>query len=108
MRTYPNPPNYIGKSAGIKVADGSRIKFKIIDEVRHQQRTARHKCLYIQKLKRVDTGKIEFRFMYCIIGIKGKMRGKWVKTPYHPLMPKSDFEVIIKKAIKEKFIEISS
>lgn len=46
-------------------------------------------------------GGIEYRFGYYIVGRNGKAKDKWVWGQFCPLIPKKDFDELIKKAKEE-------
>ena len=99
-----NPPNNIGKRGVVKFPDGKVLRFTIIDELKHRQSTYSKKYFYLQKIK-FETGIIEYRFCYYIIGKKPSVKGRWVFGQFAPLIPKNDLMVIIKKAVKRGFIK---
>jgi len=46
-------------------------------------------------------GEIEYRVGYYIVGRIGRAEGKWIWGQFCPLIPKADFDKLIKKAKRE-------
>jgi len=97
------PPDHIGKNGSAKFPDGEVRGYTIVDEIKHRQSTYGGKFFYLQKIK-FDDGVLEYRFCYYIIGKKPSVKGRWVFGQFAPLIPKRDFEAIIKKAVRKGFI----
>ncbi len=58
----------------------------------------------ISHKKTFKKGEIEYRIGYYIVGKIGRAKGRWIWGQFCPLIPKSDFDKLIKKAKKEKTI----
>ncbi len=99
------PPNTINKKGRANFPDGKILKFRIIDEIKHQQSSYKDKYFYLQKII-FENGVAEYRFCYYIIGKKPAMKGKWVYGQFAPFIPKVDLEEIIKKAVKRNFLKL--
>ncbi len=100
----PPPKSHIGERKKLRFPDGSVRWYRIADEIRKFQSSNEQKYFCLQKLKYEDGDDEETRFGYYIIGKKKRMRGKWVWGQYCPLLPKGDFEEIIKLAIEKGWI----
>ena len=77
-----------------------------------KQSNLSEKVFVLERLRKIETkgelthnnaniGAIEYRVGYYMIGKIGKMNGKWLWGQFCPLIPKEDFEKLIKLA-KEK------
>lgn len=101
---YPALPNTIGKKGKAIVPVSNRVRrFEVIDEIKIVQSTSNKKAIYLQKIK-FDTGELEFRLGYYIIGKKPKMKNKWTWGQYATMLPAKDFKKIIKEAQKKNWI----
>ena len=88
----------------LRFPDGTVRWYQIADEITKFQTSNNQKYFCLQKLKYDDSDDEEIRFGYYIIGKKERMRGKWVWGQYCPLLPKADFEEMIKLAIEKGWI----
>jgi hypothetical protein len=99
----PSKINYAGK---LRHPDGSSRTFLIEDEIVQRQSNYPNKFFVLQKLKFDNDNVREIRLGYYIIGIKPKMKGKWTWGQFCPLLPKSDFEELIKTAVSRGWLTI--
>lgn len=99
-----NLPELKPKRSG-KVTDinGIRKGFTIDKQVELSQSDNPEKIFVLQEIVFED-GKKEIRIGYYIIGKKPKMRGKWVWGQYCPMIPRQDFEELIKLAKKKRIL----
>jgi hypothetical protein len=106
--TTETPPlkSHIGERKKLRFPDGSVRWYRIADEITKVQSSNEQKYFCLQKLNYEDGDDEEIRFGYYIIGKKERMKGKWVWGQYCPLLPKRDFEEIIKLAIEKHWIAV--
>jgi len=98
-------PSKINCAGKLRDPNGSSRPFLIEDEIVQRQSNFPNKFFVLQKLK-FDGDVREIRLGYYIIGIKPKMKGKWTWGQFCPLLPKADFEQLIKTAIDRGWIAI--
>jgi hypothetical protein len=105
---WPPLPNNIGKIRRIKAIDDRIRHFKIEDEIIRPQSNSKRKIIVLQKMRFVEEDRIEFRFGYYMIGLKPKMKGKWVWGQFCLLIPQEDLIGLIQEAKRKKWFKISS
>ncbi len=66
----PPFPSNVGKRGTLKDIHGKLQRFQITDEIRQVQSDYPEKVIYLQRVEFEQTGKIEFRLAYYIIGKK--------------------------------------
>lgn len=76
----------------------------IEDEITRVQSTASHKVICFQKMRRPDNGATEFRLGYYMIGVRPRMKGRWVWGQYALLIPEQDLRALLREAEKRKWI----
>jgi hypothetical protein len=54
--------------------------------------------------KKVKVGEIEYRLGYYMVGKNGNRKNKWTWGESCPIIPKEDFDKLIKKAKKERVV----
>ena len=91
----PEYPNNIGKTRTLININGVKRKIKILDEIIFPQKGIDYKIFCIQKLQ-VEDRKPEIRIGYYMIGVKGRMKGRWTWGQYNPHMPMSDLKKMYK------------
>jgi hypothetical protein len=101
----PPLPNNIGKAVRMHDIRGKRRPCEIIDEIRRPQHDNFKKAIYLQLLKFPDEKRTEIRLAYYIIGQKPSVRGTWRFGQYATIMPKKDFQAIIKEATKKGWLD---
>ncbi len=99
----PKVPNNIGKMRKIQGIHGEWIKYIIEDEIIRFQTTFKHKLISFQRIRFFMDNRIEYRLGYYMIGVKPRMRGKWVWGQFCLLIPEIDLVEIIKEAKKRKW-----
>jgi len=62
------------------------------------------KVFVVERLRKEEDDKIEYRLGYYIVGKIGRANGKWIWGQFCPIIPKEDFFKLIDKAKKEKTI----
>lgn len=100
------PPirSHVGEQKSLRFPDGTVRSYRIVDEIAKFQTSNNQKYFCLQKLKYDNSDDEEIRFGYYIIGKKERMRGKWVWGQYCPLLPKADFEEMVRLAIEKGWI----
>ncbi len=98
----------LGKNRTVSMKDISRTKKNHF--VREAwtfmpQSTYKEKVFVIERLRGIESNKIEYRIGYYIVGKIRKANGKWVWGQFCPLIPAEDFNNLIAKAKKEKTIK---
>ena len=95
------PPSALGKRRRIHAIDGTIRYFTVVDEVTHEQipvENGTRKVIHLQKIQFEDSGRVEYRFTYYMLGMKAGAKGRWVFGQYSLLIPPRDLKVIIRKA----------
>lgn len=106
----PDLPSHKGHERTKHNPDGTKERFKILDEIHHIQSTNPKKAFYLQKIRFDDDGsgrfkgRTELRLAYWIIGEKKRMKDKWAFGQYAPMIPVKDFNYIIRKAKRKGFV----
>ena len=100
----PDKPSKKGHQGRVRHPDGKVWPFTITDEICHTQHNLPEKFFCLQRLD--FGGKQEFRLGYYIIGKKPRAKGRWVWGQYCPLLPKRDFEAIIRKAVRRGWVKL--
>lgn len=103
--SLPPLPRNIGDKRTITSIHGRPVRLKLLDEIRVRQSTNPRKAIYLQRLRFEKDDRIELRFAYYIIGVKGRTKGKWVWGQRETMMPAKDFQAIVKKAIRKRWIK---
>jgi len=75
-------------------------KVFILERLRKVQHSGR-----LSHRKGSKKGHIEYRIGYFVIGKNGNKKGKWTWGQYCPLIPKKDFNKLIRKALAEGTID---
>lgn len=107
----PELPDNNGEKGKAIDIDGEKVSFTILDEIRRIQTKypdkvkTPNKAIYFQRFRFDKDGREEFRLGYYMIGKRGNKLGKWTWGQYCPMVPKEDFEAIIKEAIKRGWIK---
>jgi len=103
-----------GKLIGMKDI-GRKSRFYFIKEAITfmPQHNLDEKVFIIERLRKAKTegkithtkgwknGEIEYRVGYYIVGKIGRAEGKWIWGQFCPIIPKNDFDKLIKKAKRE-------
>lgn len=107
-KIYPseNPPipQNVGKRRKINTIHGKSVSYIIEDEISRLQSAATNKVITFQKIRFEEDQRIEFRFGYYMIGVKGRTIGKWVWGQFCLMLPKKDLIFLIKEARKKKWL----
>jgi hypothetical protein len=77
-------------------------KYFIIERLRYLGFIGRKKD--ISNIYSAKKGNIEYRIGYYIVGKNGNKKGKWTWGQYCPMIPKEDYQKLMKKAGQEKVI----
>src|ERR1039458_4288855 len=86
-------PYNIGKLRTLTAIDKVKASFIIDDEIHCKQRGAAHeKLIYLQRLKHIPGGRIEYRFTYYMRGLK---RGNWVFGQYSLMIPERELKWLL-------------
>jgi hypothetical protein len=101
--SWPELPNNIGKKRMIPAIDGRERHFIIEDEIIHPQSNSNRKIIVLQKMRFVEEDRIEFRFGYYMIGLKPKVRGRWVWGQFCLLIPQEDLLAVLDEAKRRKW-----
>ena len=97
----PPPPNSVGRRRRLKAIDGTVRYFTVVDEIVRQQQIRERqsgKLIYLQKLRFADDGSEQYRFCYYMLGVKPRMRGRWVFGQYALLIPSNDLRYLLDEA----------
>jgi hypothetical protein len=106
MKNTPPIPNSIGKRRSITVITGAKRYFTIEDEVSCEQPVPEketRKQIYLQKARFEDTGEIQYRFTYYMIGVKPGAKGRWVFGQYALFIPSEHLTCLLQEARKRKW-----
>lgn len=96
-------PNNIRKTRKIQGIHGEWIEYTIEDEIIRFQTSNKHKLISFQRIRFPKDNRIEYRLGYYMIGVKPKMRGKWVWGQFCLLIPEIDLIEIFKEAKERKW-----
>ena len=102
----PKLPENIGKRRRINAIDGTKRHFLIEDEILHRQHNSSRKLIAFQRMRYEEEDRIEYRFGYYMIGVKGRTKGKWVWGQYCLLIPEKDLRTILRKAEKKGWFHL--
>jgi hypothetical protein len=94
---YPPAPSNKGKRCIGRKPEGGHFHFTIDDEFHIRQSKLPTKLIYLQRIK-FDSGRLEYRLGYYVIGKRPAMRGRWAGGQFATMVPLRDFRRIIKKA----------
>ncbi len=86
----PPRPNNIGKRGSIIGINGDKRFFKIEDEIVRRERTStgeNPKLIYFQRLRFDGQRRRFYRFTYYMLGVKPRVRGRWVFGQYSLVIP---------------------
>ena len=106
MKQTPTIPNSIGKRRNIKVITGERRYFTVVDEISCDHpvpEQGTRKQIYFQKLRFEDTGEIQYRFTYYMLGVKAGAKGRWVFGQFSLLIPSEHLTFLLQEARKRKW-----
>lgn len=101
--SQPVWPSSVEKKRSIKNIFGEKRHLLILDEIKILQSTDKNKLIVFQKIKIEETGLIEFRLGYYMIGVKLGAKGRWVWGQFCLLIPQYDLEIILKEARLKKW-----
>jgi len=104
-KDWPPLPNNIDKKRMIPAIDGTKRHFKIEDEIIHPQSNSNRKLIVFQKMHFEEEDRVEFRLGYYMIGLKPKVKGRWVWGQFCLLLPEEDLMAILKEARKRKWFQ---
>jgi hypothetical protein len=101
----PELKSHVGKRGKLKMPPDDKIRqYEITDEICVPQTDNPKKVFCLQHIQYQETGRIELRLCYFIIGKKEGMKGKWTYGQYAPLMPLKDFKAIVTLAQKKGWL----
>lgn len=100
----PPLPSRVGRRGKITDHTGTPHPFVIEDEITHAQSDYPEKVLCLQKLRFEDTGQVELRLGYYVIGHKGWTAGRWVWGQYSTGMSGADFRALAEKAAEKGWL----
>jgi len=103
-QSAPPIPDNRGKRRWIVNIRGERVEWMIEDEITRVQSTAPHKVICFQKMRRPDNGATEFRVGYYMIGVRPRMKGRWVWGQYALLISEQDLRALLREAENRKWI----
>src|SRR5438094_6427420 len=103
--SIPPYPNNVGKRRSHTAIDGLKVHTLIEDEIVRPQKTARHKKLiYFQKVRHEESGRLDYRFTYYMLGFKpGPTQGRWVFGQFSLYVPPEDLSWLLKEARKREW-----
>jgi hypothetical protein len=103
--SIPILPSTIGKISKCKNPDGSKIFWKVIDEIRKTEINFSEKILIFQKLQKLDDHQNEMlRFGYYIINKSKNSKGEWIWGQFAPFISKEDFDFFLTEMQRKKWI----
>ncbi len=100
---WPPLPDNIGKTKRIPTIDGCVRHLKIEDEIKQPDKSSGRGLYVFQKMRHIEENQVVFRFGYYMIGVKPRMKGKWVWGQFCPMISGKDFLAVIKEAKKRKW-----
>lgn len=95
--THPNSIN----RRRIQAIDGAFRYFRVEDEIVREQPVVEkgtRKLIYFQKIRFEDTGQLEYRFTYYMLGLKPGARGRCVFGQYSLLIPAAILSELLQEA----------
>jgi hypothetical protein len=80
--------------------------WRVVGEIVRRQTRLPSKAIYLQKLEHEETGRVEVRLGYYIIGKKPGMLGRWVWGQYATFLPMTDFRAICRAAVRKGWFSL--
>jgi len=98
-------PNNIGKRRRIQTIHGNWVEYTIEDEIIRRQRNYSRKLFAFQRIRFAEDHRIEYRLGYYMLGVKPRMRGRWVWGQFCLMIPEPELIRLLKEARKKEWFQ---